>query len=189
MFIKLSEIASIYSGILKIRSKNDGGHGYKIIKGTDLENFYDLNLLQLESYYSKHLIKKENEIQKNDILMKVLPPYKFWVVDKNYSKVIVDNNILIIRCLNYNQINLWLELQKKSKKLLESSNSIYVKYAKKKNVLELNIKDFSEKETLSNIKLFNVLGKIDQLNKNLEREVQLNTEMFNWIIKGENNGK
>jgi hypothetical protein len=80
-------------------------------------------------------------------------------------------------------------LQKKSKKLLDSSNSIYVKYAKKKNVLELNIKEFSEKETLSNIKLFNVLGKIDQLNKNLEKEVQLNTKMFNWIIKGENNGK
>ncbi len=121
--------------------------------------------------------------------MKVLPPYKFWIVDKNYSKVIVDNNILIIRCLNYNQINLWIELQKKSKKLLDSSNGFFVKYAKKKIVLELNIKDFNEVETLSNIKLFNVLEKIDKLNKNLETEVQLNTKMFNWIIKGENNGK
>lgn len=179
----------MYSGTLKNRSDEDENISYKIIRGYDLENFYDLNEKKLNYYYSKNKFEKKNEIRKNDILMKTLPPYKFWIVDDNYKNIIVDSNTLIIRCFDYNHIDLWIELNKNSDKLLKSSQSAFIKYVKRNSILELNIKEFDEKEKILNIKKFKVLKKIEQLNKNLKKEIELNNKLFNSIVKGENNGK
>ena len=152
-----------------------------------MNNFYNLNIDKLETYRSKHPLKEENEIKKFDILAKTLPPYQFWIVDKTYKKVIVDSNILIIRLHKYSPVDLWIELQKNSNRLLDSSNGAFVKYIKKANLLELDVTSFTKKENLLNQKKIDLLEKIDKLNKNLEKEIELNKHMFNSIIKGDKN--
>ena len=121
--------------------------------------------------------------------MKTLPPYKFWIVDNDYKNIIVDSNTLIIRCFGYNHIDLWLELNRNSDKLLNSSHGAYIKYIKKNSVLELDIREFNEKEKALNINKFNILKKIEQLNKNLKKGMDLNRNLFKSITKGEEDGK
>ncbi|MGL5521891.1 MAG: hypothetical protein ACRDAW_01310 [Metamycoplasmataceae bacterium] len=121
--------------------------------------------------------------------MKVIPPYRFWIVDDDYEDIIVDSNTLIIRSYNYNIVDLWLELHKNSEKFLKSSNSLFVKYVKRETVLNLELKQFNEQEKKLNIKKYSVLKKLDKLNNNLKREIQLNDILFSSIIKGEKNGK
>lgn len=114
--MKLSELAHVFSGVLKTRLKSS-------VKQTNNQQFALLNygcfdgdgILELKKcalVQTNALVNKTALIRKNDIIVKLFPPVSFMLIDAEYENLLCPSNIAIIRTMTTDPVVLIYLLEK-----------------------------------------------------------------------------
>ncbi|WP_409199831.1 hypothetical protein [Methanobrevibacter sp. DSM 116169] len=184
-YIKLTEIANIYSGLftkrIELKSPNKS-FKYLTIPNKALNDNY-INPNEFETLYSDKKIDEKYIAQYNDIIMKLSPPYNVAIINFKEDNVVVPLNCGIIRVNNHNYIPIFLsyilnsnKIKKQLSRLVEGSG---IKIMKIQQVKDIKIKKIPLKTQKKYEKLFVLLNKKKKL---LERKLELEEQFTKNII-------
>lgn len=165
--MRLKDISTINIGILKsrylVKNLKHKYYQYKIIESFDFNNYGIKNEIN-NIYMSTEKFLDNFLLKENDIIIKLFPPFSFWMVTKKYENYIVPSNIAIIRSNKFSPKMLLYLIEKDFEKLTNRSEgstslkTLNIKLLKDFQIEITKSLKFLEKQIILN----------DLLNKQLE---------------------
>lgn len=190
--MKLNEIATLSLGIMKNRytSSIKTMFKYKIIESTDIgEIGINKALDQLQELYFENKISDKMTLKKNDILMKMFPPYSISYIEEEYVGCVVVSNIAIIRAIKIDSNYLYLYLRNNKVLLYYLTEGTTIKLLSLNSLKSLNIdNNISEQDIEYKCRIAKLLDRQEFLLKRKIKLINFQKEYY-FKLKGERNGK
>lgn len=176
---KLKDIVKFYSGLIISREKTSlqSKVHYDVLNYKSLADYVNIDLNKLEKVYTKEDVNIKYITKKNDIILKLVYPFKAILISEkesgilitsNFCKIICSDKVLpeyLIACLNSEKIDKKLKVESKN----QSVNQISIKDLEN---VEIELYDIQKQKIIA--RLYNdYLKKIQLTKKILEKEQKI----------------